>query len=53
MERTQKNQNYLERSRNSILNMGYDFVAYKSRMRKSLITIKKIILNNAYHFEEV
>lgn len=53
MQTTIKKQNYLERKRQTILNMGYGYIRFKSRARKSLRTLKRIIQNNARHFEEV
>ncbi|MEM9000353.1 MAG: hypothetical protein AAGB24_08815 [Bacteroidota bacterium] len=44
-------QRYLDRKRQTILNLGYDYIAFKSRTKKSLRTLKKIIQNNACHFE--
>ncbi len=37
-------QTYLERKRKTILNLGYEFVAYRSRTKKSLKTLKKQII---------
>lgn len=40
MEATFKKQTYLERKRELILNLGYDFIAYRSRAKKSLKILK-------------
>lgn len=52
MKRTLKKQSYLERKRRAILDLGYDYIKFRSRSKKSLRTLKKIIQNNTYHFEE-
>lgn len=44
METAIKRQTYLERKRKVILNLGYGFVAYRSRAKKSLKTLKKQII---------
>ncbi|WP_210423687.1 hypothetical protein [Croceivirga thetidis] len=43
METIIKKQNYLDRKRALILDMGYDFVRFKSRTKKSLATLKRQI----------
>ncbi|MBS9463404.1 hypothetical protein LV716_15965 [Flagellimonas sp. HMM57] len=37
----QEQSNYMERGRFVILNFGYDFIAFKSKARKSLSRLKK------------
>lgn len=46
-------QTYLERKRQAILALGYDYVKFRSRAKKSLRSLKRIIQNNACHFEGV
>ncbi len=53
MKAIMNKQNYLERKREVILNLGYEFVAYRSHAKKSLNKLKHIIQNNACHFEGV
>lgn len=45
-----KKESYLERKRLAILNLGYDYVKFRSKARKSVAHLKRIIINNAYHF---
>ena len=45
MEAVLKKENYLERKRALVLNLGYDFVAYRSRAKKSLRTLKRQIIS--------
>ncbi|MEM1336187.1 MAG: hypothetical protein AAGF96_00495 [Bacteroidota bacterium] len=45
-----KKTGYMERKRQAILNLGYDYVKFRSKAKKSVIQIKRIIINNAYHF---
>ncbi len=45
MEAVMKKPNYLERKRQAVLDMGYDFVRFKSRVRKSVVLIKKRLQN--------
>lgn len=40
---TQENQDFIERSRDTILSLGYDLIVFKSKAKKSLITLKKQI----------
>ncbi len=51
MERTLMKTNYLERKRQAILDMGYTYVRFRSRAKKSLRTLKRIMQNNIGHFE--
>ena len=44
---------YLERKRQAILDLGYDYVKFRYRAKKSLLQLKSIIKNSAYHFEGV
>lgn len=53
MEAIIKKQNYLDRKRALILDMGYDYVRFRSRTKKSLLQLKSIIKNNVCHFEGV
>ncbi len=46
MEAVMKKSNYLERKRQLVLSMGYDFVRFKSQVRKSLVLIKKRLQNS-------
>lgn len=48
---TQEQIDNLERSRDIILSLGYDYIRTKSRVKKSIITLKKILQNNAYHYK--
>ena len=48
METLIEKQNYLERKREAILELGYDFVRFRSRAKKSLGTIKRQI--SSIHF---
>jgi len=43
METKIRKQQYLERKREAILNLGYDFIVFRSRARKSLGNLKKQI----------
>ncbi|WP_350288551.1 hypothetical protein [uncultured Croceitalea sp.] len=36
---------YLERSRNAILNLGYDYVVFKSKLKKVMVVIKRRIVS--------
>lgn len=40
---TSKPMNYMERKRLAVLNLGYDFVVFRNRTKKSLMTLKKQI----------
>lgn len=40
---TQKDEDFIERSRDTILSLGYAFIVFKSRAKKSLTTLKKQI----------
>ena len=46
-----KKTGYLERKRQAILDLGYDYIKFRSRTRKSLAQLKRMIINNACHFE--
>ena len=46
-----RKQGYLERKRQAILSLGYDYIRFRSKAKKSLTQLKRIIVNNAYHFE--
>lgn len=35
---------FLERSRDTILNLGYDYIVFKSKVKKALIIIKRRIV---------
>ena len=35
---------FLEQSRNTILNLGYDYVIFKSKAKRTLISIKRRIV---------
>ena len=48
METHNEKQTYLERKRQTILELGYEYVRFRSRTKKSLITLKKQIL--LFHF---
>ena len=52
METKGERQTYLEQKREAILSLGYDYISFRNRTKKSLIRIKHIIKNNARHFEE-
>lgn len=43
---THKETDFLERSRNTILNLGYDYVVFKSKVKKVLIITKRRIADN-------
>lgn len=45
-----KNQkhSYLERKRQSVLELGYEYVCFRNRVKKSLVTLKRQIL--LFHF---
>ena len=45
METVLRKQSYLERKREIILNLGYDFVIYRNRAKKSLKALKKQIIS--------
>lgn len=51
MKTLTEKQTYLERKRQVILSLGYDYVQFRSRAKKSLVQLKSIIKNNACHFE--
>ncbi len=38
--RSQERPDHLERSREAILNLGYDFIAFKSNLKRGLTTLK-------------
>ncbi len=44
-------QTYLERKRLAILDLGYDYIKFRSKTKKSLTQLKRMIINNACHFE--
>lgn len=52
MKTSSKKNNYLEQKRQIILALGYDYIRFKSHSRKSLKSIKRLIQNNASHFED-
>ncbi len=51
METLMNKPTYLERKRQAILEIGYNYVKFRSRTKKSLLQLKSIIKNNAHHFE--
>jgi hypothetical protein len=51
MEIQIEKQTYLERKRQAILDLGYDYIKFRNRAKKCLIQIKSIIKNSACHFE--
>ncbi len=53
MNTTLEKQTYLERKRQAILELGYDYVKFRNRTKKSLLQLKSIIKNSACHFEGV
>jgi hypothetical protein len=53
METLMKKPNYLERKRQAILSLGYDYVKFRSRTKKSLVQLKSLIKNSACHFEGI
>ncbi|MEM8927926.1 MAG: hypothetical protein AAGC45_06970 [Bacteroidota bacterium] len=53
METNIKQPTYLERKRKAILELGYDYVKFRNRTKKSLQQLKSIIKNSACHFEAV
>lgn len=53
MDTLMKKSTYLERKRQAILELGYDYVRFRSRTKKSLQQVKSIIKNNTYHFEGI
>jgi len=48
-----KKETYFEHKRQIILSLGYDYIKFRSRTKKSLNQLKNIIKNNACHFEGV
>jgi hypothetical protein len=38
-----KKKNYLQRKREAILNLGYEYIAYRNRTKKSLRALKRQI----------
>lgn len=53
METLIEKQTYLERKRQAILELGYEYIKFRNRTKKSLIQLKSIIKNSACHFEGV
>ena len=45
-------QTYLEQKREAILGLGYEYIKFRSKTKKSLTRLKHIIKNNTCHFEE-
>jgi hypothetical protein len=43
MIQTQKRTNHLERSREVILNLGYDFIVFKSKINKGVTAVREKI----------
>ncbi|GMN08968.1 hypothetical protein MTsPCn9_05760 [Croceitalea sp. MTPC9] len=41
---TQNQVDFLERSRDTILSLGYDYVVFKSKVKKALLIIKRRIV---------
>ncbi len=41
---TSKHYDFLEKSRNAVLNAGYDYVVWKSRVKKNAVSLKKRML---------
>ncbi|MFD2585501.1 hypothetical protein ACFSQJ_01090 [Croceitalea marina] len=41
---TQKYPDLLERSRNAVLNLGYEYIVFKTKFKKTLIRLKRRIL---------
>jgi len=44
-------QTYLERKRQAILALGYDYIKFRSRTKKSITQLKNSIKNNICHFK--
>lgn len=45
METLIEKNSYMERKRQAILALGYDYVRFRSRTKKSLVTLKKQIFS--------
>ena len=50
--KTTESKIYLEQKREAILGLGYEYIKFRSKTKKSLTRLKHIIKNNTCHFEE-